>query len=456
MSEFKVAAVSNAAVGNNIKSPSEVSILVVGVGGGGCNALQHMINQSLPGVSFIAVNTDSVALSRNTSPVKVQIGVNLTHGLGSGCNPTVGRKAAEESHDDLKRLLQNGNLIFITAGMGGGTGTGAAPLIAEIAKKECRALTVGVVTKPFKFEGKSHMVNAQAGITELSKYVDSLIVIDNNKLLTNLGANVSILNAFNAANDVLYRAVFGINSIITNADYMNVDFNDVRLVMEDAGLAVVGIGHGKGPTFVEDAVAQAVRNPLIDNVDVRSATGIIVHTRVNPNFGIGRWQMINEALQKYVSEESDYGSKIGMNFDDKLAEDEIVVTIIMTGISQEQPGTQDSVRVPSALRRHGDAAPAVGGSDFFTQVLKGGTPTIKRDFSTSTPTQATATSTLTTASATITEVPNNGTESAAATAAEVKVAPPPAEIAVSGMSSSEGNGDESLWVVPPILRGRAD
>ena len=340
--------------------------------------------------------------------------------------------------------------------MGGGTGTGAAPLIAEIAKKECRALTVGVVTKPFKFEGKSHMVNAQAGITELSKYVDSLIVIDNNKLLTNLGANVSILNAFNAANDVLYRAVFGINSIITNADYMNVDFNDVRLVMEDAGLAVVGIGHGKGPTFVEDAVAQAVRNPLIDNVDVRSATGIIVHTRVNPNFGIGRWQMINEALQKYVSEESDYGSKIGMNFDDKLAEDEIVVTIIMTGISQEQPGTQDAVRVPSALRRHGDAAPAVGGSDFFTQVLKGGTPTIKRDFSTSTPTQATATSTLTTASATITEVPNNGTESAAATAAEVKVAPAPAEIAVSGMSSSEGNGDESLWVVPPILRGRAD
>ena len=250
MSDFKVAAVSSAASGNNIQASGQIRVLVVGVGGGGCNALQHMINQSVAGVEFIAVNTDSMALARCTAPTKVQIGVNLTQGLGAGCNPNIGRKAAEESREDIKRLLQGADMVFITAGMGGGTGTGAAPLIAEISKKECQKLTVAVVTKPFKFEGKRHAVNALAGISDLSKHVDSLIVVDNNKLLSNLGANVSIINAFNAANDVLYRAVFGVVDIINNADYINVDFNDVRTAMLNKGTAVIGIGRGKGPTFV--------------------------------------------------------------------------------------------------------------------------------------------------------------------------------------------------------------
>ena len=202
MSDFRVESVSNSNAGSTISPSGKCVIRVLGIGGGGGNSLQHMINDSLSGVEFIAVNTDSQALSKSTSPLKVQIGVKLTNGLGAGCDPNKGRKAAEESKEDIKKLIQGSDMVFITAGMGGGTGTGAAPIIAEIAK-ETGALTVAVVTKPFKFEGKRHMVNAESGITELSKHVDSLIVIDNDKLLKNLGANISIVNAFNAANDVL-------------------------------------------------------------------------------------------------------------------------------------------------------------------------------------------------------------------------------------------------------------
>ncbi len=368
MSDFKVAAVSSAASGNNIQASGQIRVLVVGVGGGGCNALQHMINQSVAGVEFIAVNTDSVALARCTAPTKVQIGVNLTQGLGAGCNPNIGRKAAEESREDIKRLLQGADMVFITAGMGGGTGTGAAPLIAEISKKECQKLTVAVVTKPFKFEGKRHAVNALAGISDLSKHVDSLIVVDNNKLLSNLGANVSIINAFNAANDVLYRAVFGVVDIINNADYINVDFNDVRTAMLNKGMAVIGIGRGKGPTFVEDALTQAIRNPLVEDVDIKSATGLLVHSRVSPNFSIARWQEIQEAIQNYVSDESDAASKTGMSFDESLEEDEIIVTIIMTGISsQPLSSTEQSAaaaRAQSAARRQGNALPQDQGGFF--------------------------------------------------------------------------------------------
>ena len=456
MSDFKVAAVSNAAMGDNIQAAGKTRILVIGVGGGGCNALQHMINQSMSGVDFIAVNTDSVALTRSTAAIKVQIGVNLTHGLGSGCNPNVGRKAAEESHDDLKRLLQNADMVFITAGMGGGTGTGAAPLIAEIAKKECQALTVGVVTKPFKFEGKSHMVNAQSGIAELSKHVDSLVVIDNNKLLTNLGANVSILNAFNAANDVLYRAVFGIADIITNADYINVDFNDVKMVMADAGLSVIGIGRGKGPTYVEDALTQAIRNPLIDDVDVKSASGLLVHTKVSPNFSISRWEELNEAIQKYVTEESDCGSKIGMSFDESLGEDEIVVTIIMTGISQaplagsEAPAAV-AARAQAALCRQGNALPPAQ-NGFFSQVLRGQQPaaaSFGAPAAAATPSApAAAASAALPPEASVQEVPVVPAQPAAGLNA--------AEVTVSGGAESSDGSDDSLWIVPPILRGRAD
>ena len=330
---------------SGIHSAKACVIRVLGVGGGGGNTLQHMINQSLGGVEFIAVNTDSQALNRSTAPLKVQIGVKLTNGLGAGCDPNKGRKAAEESKDDIKKLLQGSQLIFITAGMGGGTGTGAAPIIADIAQ-ETGALTIAVVTKPFQFEGKRHRVNAEAGITELSKRVDSLIVIDNDKLLKNLGANISIINAFNEANDVLLNAVKGITDSITAPGFINLDFSDIVTIMRGRGHAIIGNGVGQGANFVEDAVQRAIHSPLIDQVDIKSATGLLVNARVNQNFPISKWAQINQEIQNYADEEAD--CKYGVVFDDQLAEDQIVVTILVTGISGFDQTQSES---PAAIAR---------------------------------------------------------------------------------------------------------
>ncbi|SFK35024.1 cell division protein FtsZ [Succinivibrio dextrinosolvens] len=330
MSDFRVESVANAGAGTTITPSGSCVIRVLGIGGGGGNSLQHMINESLSGVEFIAVNTDSQALVNSTSPLKVQIGVKLTNGLGAGCDPNKGRKAAEESKEDIKKLIQGSDMVFITAGMGGGTGTGAAPIIAEIAK-ETGALTVAVVTKPFKFEGKRHMVNAESGITELSKHVDSLIVIDNDKLLKNLGANISIVNAFNAANDILLNAVKGITDAITNPGFINLDFADVVTVMRGRGHAMIGNGIGQGANFVEDAVDRAIHSPLIEQVDIKSAAGLLANVRVNPNFPITKWEEICNAIQSYADEEAD--CKFGMSFDDSIAEDQVSITILITGIS---------------------------------------------------------------------------------------------------------------------------
>ena len=330
---------------SGIHSAKACVIRVLGVGGGGGNTLQHMINQSLGGVEFIAVNTDSQALNRSTAPLKVQIGVKLTNGLGAGLDPNIGRKAAEESKDDLKKLLQGSQLIFITAGMGGGTGTGAAPIIADIAQ-ETGALTIAVVTKPFQFEGKRHIVNSEAGITELSKHVDSLIVIDNDKLLKNLGANISIINAFNEANDVLLNAVKGITDSITAPGFINLDFSDIVTIMRGRGHAIIGNGVGQGANFVEDAVQRAIHSPLIDQVDIKSATGLLVNARVNQNFPISKWAQINQEIQNYADEEAD--CKYGVVFDDQLAEDQIVVTILVTGISGFDQTQSES---PAAIAR---------------------------------------------------------------------------------------------------------
>lgn len=323
----------------NSDNQSKCIIRVLGVGGGGGNAIQHMINQSLEGVEFIAINTDSQALSRSTSQTKVQIGVKLTNGLGAGCDPNKGRKAAEESKEDIKKLLQGSKLVFITAGMGGGTGTGAAPIVAEIAK-ETGALTVAVVTKPFRFEGRRHLVNAEAGISELSKHVDSLIVVDNDKLLKNLGSNISIVNAFSEANDVLLNAVRGVSDLITHTGYINMDFADVETVMRGRGHAMIGTGHGQGPNFVEDAIQKAIHSPLIEQVDISSAAGLLVNARVNPNFPITKWQLVNEEIQSYADADAD--CKYGMVFDDKLSEEEIFITILITGISgSDIPGAEN-------------------------------------------------------------------------------------------------------------------
>jgi cell division protein FtsZ len=332
MSDFLADPVPNNAPDEGITMPSNCIIRVVGVGGGGCNMLQHMINESLSSVEFIAVNTDIQALKKSTAPTRVQIGVKLTEGLGVGCDPNKGRKAAEESKEDIKNLLQGSKMIFITAGMGGGTGTGAAPVIAEMAKAtDPETLVVGVVTKPFKFEGKRHMINAESGITELSKHVDSLIIIDNDKLLKNLGTNISIVNAFNAANDVLLNAVRGITEFITNSSYINTDFADVKTVMRGRGHAIIGLGVGQGANFVKDAVDHAIHSPLIEPVDISSATGLLVNVRVNPNFPITKLEEISNAVQEYADDEAD--CKFGLFFDESFAEDQIAITILIAGIS---------------------------------------------------------------------------------------------------------------------------
>ena len=319
---------------NDVTPPRDCVIKVFGVGGGGGNSLQHMINESLEGVDFIAVNTDSQVLRKSTAQTTAQIGVRLTAGLGAGCDPNKGRGAAEESKESLKELVKGADMVFITAGMGGGTGTGASPVIAQIAK-EMGALTIAVVTKPFKFEGKRHMTNAEAGIAELARHVDSLIVIDNDKLLKNLGPNISIVNAFNAANDVLLNAVKGITDLITNPGYINLDFADVQTVMRGRGHALIGSGSGSGANFVHDAVEHAIHSPLIEPVDISSAAGLLVNVRVNPNFQISKWEEVCNQVQSYASEDAD--CKFGMTFDSEFKEDQMSITILITGIQAKEP-----------------------------------------------------------------------------------------------------------------------
>ena len=440
MSDFRVESVSNSNAGSTITPSGKCVIRVLGIGGGGGNSLQHMINDSLSGVEFIAVNTDSQALSKSTSPLKVQIGVKLTNGLGAGCDPNKGRKAAEESKEDIKKLIQGSDMVFITAGMGGGTGTGAAPIIAEIAK-ETGALTVAVVTRPFKFEGKRHMVNAESGITELSKHVDSLIVIDNDKLLKNLGANISIVNAFNAANDVLLNAVKGITDAITHPGFINLDFADVVTIMRGRGHAMIGNGVGQGANFVQDAVDRAIHSPLIEQVDIKSAAGLLANIRVNPNFPISKWEEVCNAVQSYADEEAD--CKFGMIFDESIAEDQVSVTILITGISAsdnnlatkhraQQQFTESSVKRPQessgffgeVSRNNSYQAPAATASapaqDPFRQSQQGYGFSANQDQNFTSPRE-------------------------------------PAEVPVDSFAKSPAEDkDGDLWTLPPILRSKSE
>lgn len=455
MSDFRVESVSNSNAGSTITPSGKCVIRVLGIGGGGGNSLQHMINDSLSGVEFIAVNTDSQALSKSTSPLKVQIGVKLTNGLGAGCDPNKGRKAAEESKEDIKKLIQGSDMVFITAGMGGGTGTGAAPIIAEIAK-ETGALTVAVVTKPFKFEGKRHMVNAESGITELSKHVDSLIVIDNDKLLKNLGANISIVNAFNAANDVLLNAVKGITDAITSPGYINLDFADVVTVMRGRGHAMIGNGVGQGANFVEDAVDRAIHSPLIEQVDIKSAAGLLANVRVNPNFPIAKWEEICNAIQSYADEEAD--CKFGMSFDDSIAEDQVAITILITGISatdntlaanKPRPNTVEGLNRPAMP----GTRPAARG--FFTQARTDAAP---QPFTASQPQQPQQQPQQhAQTSDPFAQTAYNGSFGSAApqepTFTGLKSA---TEVPVDNFGKSPAEDNSNIWELPPILRSKSE
>ncbi|MDM7857064.1 cell division protein FtsZ [Thiopseudomonas acetoxidans] len=305
-------------------------IKVIGVGGGGGNAVNHMINSNLEGVEFICANTDAQALKGVAARTILQLGTAVTKGLGAGTNPEIGRKAAEEDRERIIEVLQGTDMVFIATGMGGGTGTGAAPIIAQVAK-EMGILTVAIVTKPFPFEGRRRLAVADEGISMLSEHVDSLITIPNEKLLTILGKDASLLSAFAKADDVLAGAVRGISDIIKRPGTINVDFADVRTVMSEMGMAVMGTGRASGPNRAREATEEAIRNPLLEDVNLQGARGILVNITSGPDLGMGEFYEVGQIIETFASE--DAMVKIGTAIDPDM-EDELQVTVVVTGIGQ--------------------------------------------------------------------------------------------------------------------------
>ncbi|HQA61127.1 MAG TPA: cell division protein FtsZ, partial [Tepidanaerobacteraceae bacterium] len=302
------------------------NIKVVGIGGGGNNAINRMIDSGLKGVEFIAVNTDAQALYLSKADKKIQIGEKLTKGLGAGANPEIGRKAAEESKDIMEEVLQGADMIFITAGMGGGTGTGASPIVAEISKS-LGILTVGVVTKPFTFEGKKRQANAEIGIADIKNNVDTLITIPNDRLLSIAEKKTSMIEAFKMADDVLRQGVQGISDLIAVPGLINLDFADVRTIMLDTGLAHMGIGKGSGEGRAVEAAKQAISSPLLET-SIEGAKGVLLNITGGANLGLLE---INEAAE-LISSVADPEANIifGAVIDEKL-QDEIIITVIATG-----------------------------------------------------------------------------------------------------------------------------
>lgn len=302
-------------------------IKVIGVGGGGGNAVNHMVGSLVEGVEFICANTDAQALRKLNIDTIIQLGVELTKGLGAGTNPEVGRMAADENKERIREVLQGADMVFLTAGMGGGTGTGAIPVIAEIARG-MGILTVAVVTKPFSFEGKKKLATAEQGIAELERFVDSLIIIPNQKLLPVLGNDVSLINAFRAANDVLLDAVQGITELIVHPGMINVDFADVRTVMSGMGAAIMGTGSAKGEYRAREAAEKAIACPLLEDINLQGARGILVNISA-ADMGIAEFDEVGNIVHEFASE--DAVIKIGMSINPELG-DEIKVTVVATGM----------------------------------------------------------------------------------------------------------------------------
>ncbi len=302
-------------------------IKVIGIGGGGGNAVNHMMANKIDGVQFICANTDAQALHRLKVDTKIQLGVELTKGLGAGTRPEVGKLAAEENKDHIKEMIQGADMVFLTAGMGGGTGTGAISVIAEVAK-ELGVLTVAVVTKPFDFEGKKKTAVAETGIRELEKSVDSLIIIPNQKLLPVLGNNLSLLNAFNSANDVLLDAVQGITELMTHPGLINVDFADVKTVMSNMGTAIMGSGTASGDNRAREAAEKAISCPLLEDIDLHGANGVLVNITA-ADIDLTEFDEIGSIMHAFASDEADM--KIGTAINPDMG-DEIKVTVVATGM----------------------------------------------------------------------------------------------------------------------------
>lgn len=313
-------------------------IKVVGVGGAGCNAVDRMIEAELQGVEFIAINTDKQVLAKSKAETKLQIGEKLTKGLGAGANPQIGQQAAEENIDDIRKFLAGADMVFVTAGMGGGTGTGAAPIIAKVAR-DLGALTVGVVTKPFRFEGKKRAAHAELGTKFLENYVDSLVIVPNDKLLTIADKNTKMTDAFKMADDVLRQGVQGISDLISDAALINLDFADVKTVMGDRGVAHMGIGHGTGDERVAQAIEGAIKSPLLET-DVSGARAVLLNITGGYDLGMLEANEAAEAIAEAADPEAIiiFGATVREDLDD-----EIIITVIATGFDENEPEPEETV-----------------------------------------------------------------------------------------------------------------
>ncbi len=334
-------------------------IKLVGVGGGGSNAVQHMVASGIEGVDFICANTDAQALKGMHAQTVLHIGQSITKGLGAGANPEIGRQAAMEDRDRIQDLIEGTDMLFITAGMGGGTGTGAIPVVAQIAR-EMGVLTVAVVTKPFPFEGNKRMRTAEAGIEELRGHVDSLITIPNEKLLSVLGKNISLLDAFKAANDVLRGAVQGIAELITNPGLINVDFADVRTVMSEMGLAMMGSGVGRGDERATEAAEMAISSPLLEDIDLAGARGILVNITAGLDMAIGEFEEVGNVVRSFAADDATV--VVGTAIDESL-EGELRVTVVATGLGHQAQQSHQQLRsVQQSVQQQ--RAAAGGGSPY--------------------------------------------------------------------------------------------
>ncbi|MEE8511764.1 MAG: cell division protein FtsZ [Acidiferrobacterales bacterium] len=311
-------------------------IKVIGVGGGGGNAVGHMVAANIDGVEFINANTDAQALKRSAASTVLQLGANLTKGLGCGGDPTIGRQAAVEDRERIAEVLAGADMVFITAGMGGGTGTGAAPVVAQVAQ-DSGILTVAVVTKPFLFEGKKRMSVAEQGIRELTEYVDSVITIPNEKLLTVLGKEATLLDAFGKANDVLQGAVQGIAELITRPGLINVDFADVRTVMAEMGMAMMGSASAVGENRANEAALAAISSPLLEDINISGARGLLVNVTAGLGMSIGEFEEVGTTVKEFAADDATL--VVGTVIDPEL-QDELRVTIVATGLGQGQKRPQ--------------------------------------------------------------------------------------------------------------------
>jgi len=340
-------------------------IKVIGVGGGGGNAVAHMVNSGIEGVDFICANTDAQALNSARVRTALQIGCNITKGLGAGADPDIGRQAGMEDRDRIQEVIEGADMLFITAGMGGGTGTGAAPIVAQVAK-ELGILTVAVVTKPFIMEGNKRMMIADHGISELGKYVDSLITIPNEKLLTVLGGDTTLLDAFRSANEVLQGAVQGIAELITRPGLINVDFADVKTVMAEMGMAMMGSGTSSGEDRAREAAEAAVSSPLLEDINLAGANGILVNVTAGMDLSIGEFQEVGNTIKEFASDDATV--VVGTVIDPDMS-DRIRVTVVATGLGEHAALADAPIRV---VKR----TPAVAGLEpNYTQLDK---PTVQR------------------------------------------------------------------------------